>query len=74
MNKSIITFFLISCLFACSKNIENEDLIEGFPVLSYDAEISETLILDQSNIIIDAPKANIIKQIFIFSYTIVIIA
>ena len=59
MNKSIITFFLISCLFACSKNIENEELIEGFPVLSYDAEISETLILDQSNIIIDAPKANI---------------
>ena len=27
--------------------------------MSYDAEISETLILDQSNIIIDAPKANI---------------
>ena len=59
MNKIYIIFFLFSILLSCTKKNEIEETISGFPVLSYDAEISETLTLDPSNIIIDIPKKNI---------------
>ena len=57
MLRSYITIFAI-CLFftSCSKKEIDEEASSGFSVLSYSAEISETLNLDQSNIFIDQPK------------------
>ncbi len=54
LNRYII-LILFSLFLACSSN-EIEEVSSGFPVLSYDAEISETLNLDISNITIDTPK------------------
>ena len=56
LNKSyiflLISFFLISC----SGNEEINETASGFPVLSYSAEISETLNLDPRDIMINEPK------------------
>ena len=48
----LITFFLISC----SGNEEINETTSGFPVLSYSAEISETLNLDPGDILINELK------------------
>ena len=48
----LISFFLISC----SGNEEINETASGFPVLSYSAEISETLNLDPGDILINEPK------------------
>ena len=48
----LISFFLISC----SGNDEINETASGFPVLSYSAEISETLNLDPGDIIINEQK------------------
>ena len=48
----LITFFLISC----SGKEETNETASGFPVLSYSAEISETLNLDPGDILINEPK------------------
>ncbi len=48
----LISFFLISC----SGNEEISETASGFPVLSYSAEISETLNLDPGDIRINEPK------------------
>ena len=48
----LISFFLISC----SGNDEINETASGFPVLSYSAEISETLNLDPGDILINEPK------------------
>ncbi len=50
----ILLILLIS--YSCTKNEIIDDVSSGFPVLSYDAEISETLNLDQSKIRLDQPK------------------
>ena len=56
MPNILIIFVLTIFIFSCTKK-ENDNVISsGFPVLSYSAEISETLNLDTSNIIIDKPK------------------
>lgn len=57
MIKNIITILITSLLFfSCSDKQSNNEVSSGFPVLSYNAEISETLNLDPSNIVIDQPK------------------
>ncbi len=57
MIKSLIIFLsLIFALTSCSKNEIVNDNNNSFPILSYDAEISETLNLDIGNIILDEPK------------------
>lgn len=56
LNKSYIFLFLLVFLISCSSNEEINETASGFPVLSYSAEISETLNLDPSNIAIDQPK------------------
>ena len=52
----VILSILSLTLLSCSKNeiVENESV--GFPVLSYNSEISETLTLNPENIQIDDPK------------------
>ena len=56
---SRLIILLLSCLLlSCSKSDKIEETSNSFPVLSYNAEISETLNLDPSNIIIDSPKEN----------------
>ncbi len=50
-----ILFLVCTTLLACSEK-EIKEVSSGFPVLSYNAEISETLNLDPSNIAIDEPK------------------
>ena len=57
-NKFIIIFISSLFLLACSKNNEIKENNQSFPVLSYDAEISETLNLDPSNILVDEPREN----------------
>ncbi len=49
----LIIFILV---ISCSKKESIENKNTGFPVLSYNAEISESLDLDPSNIKIDQPK------------------
>ena len=56
LNKSYIFLFLLFFLISCSSNEEINETASGFPVLSYSAEISETLNLDPSNIVIDQPR------------------
>ena len=52
----VILSILSLTLLSCSKKeiVENESV--GFPVLSYNSEISETLTLNPENIQIDDPK------------------
>tara|TARA_Y100000816_G_scaffold281825_1_gene256776 strand:+ start:1410 stop:2708 length:1299 start_codon:yes stop_codon:yes gene_type:complete len=60
MIKKITKFLLVILIISsCTKidNLEDENI--GFPVLSYDAQISETLNLDLSNVKIDPPKENL---------------
>lgn len=57
MIKNIISILITSLLFfSCSDKQSNNEVSSGFPVLSYNAEISETLNLDPSNIVIDQSK------------------
>ena len=57
MFKILITLFAICLITISCANKETEDEVSsGFPVLSYSAEISETLNLDPANIAIDLPK------------------
>ena len=61
MFKILITLFSICLITISCANKETEDEVSsGFPVLSYSAEISETLNLDPANIVIDLPKEYII--------------
>ena len=53
INKFTILFITSIILISCSKNDEIQDNNRSFPILSYDAEISETLNLDTSNIAIE---------------------
>ena len=53
MKRLSILFLIIVFLFSCSKDEVITDGGERFPILSYDAEISETLNLDTSKIFID---------------------
>ena len=55
---SRLILILFFCLFflSCSKNNNIEDTNKGVPILSYDAEVSETLNLDTANIVIDPSK------------------
>lgn len=55
-SKLSIIFFICLLIIACEKNNNEDELSSGFPVLSYSAEISETLNLDPSNIILEQPK------------------
>ncbi len=55
-SKLSIIFFICLFIIACAKNNNDEEFSSGFHVLSYSAEISETLNLDPSNIILDQPK------------------
>ena len=55
-SKLSIIFFICLLIIACAKNNNEDEFSSGFPVLSYSAEISETLNLDPSNIILDQPK------------------
>ncbi len=55
-NKFSIFFSLILLAVSCSNEEVNNKTNSGFPVLSYSAEISPALNLDQNNIIIDQPK------------------
>ena len=52
--KLIIIFSILTL--SCSKDEIITSNSNSFPVLSYNAEISETLNLDKSRIIIDKPK------------------
>ena len=56
LKKIIIYIVLCLSVYSCSNNEGDDEISTGFPVLSYSAEISETLNLDISNIIIDQPK------------------
>ena len=57
MHKHHISLFAVFLLLiACSTNEVVENTSTGVPVLSYNAELSETLNLDASEIIIDDPK------------------
>ncbi len=58
INKFTILFITSIILISCSKNDEIQDNNRSFPILSYDAEISETLNLDTSNIAIDPAREN----------------
>ena len=51
-----ILFLICFFIFSCSNQEIDESISSGFPVLSYSAEISETLNLDPSAIVIDEPK------------------
>ncbi len=55
-NKSYIFLFISFFLISCSGNEEINETASGFPVLSYSAEISETLNLDPGDILINEPK------------------
>lgn len=55
-SKLSIIFFICLFIIACEKNNNEDEFSSGFPVLSYSAEISETLNLDPSSIILDEPK------------------
>ena len=55
-NKYFYALFLIVFITSCVSNRENVDKEDRFPVLSYNAEISETLNLNTANIRIDSPK------------------
>ena len=55
-NKSYILLFISFFLISCSGNEEVNEATSGFPVLSYSAEISETLNLDTGDILINQPK------------------
>jgi len=55
-NKSYILLFISFFLISCSGNEEVNEATSGFPVLSYSAEISETLNLDTEDILINQPK------------------
>ena len=60
MIKKITKFLLVILIISSCTKIDNfEDENIGFPVLSYDAQISETLNLDLSNVKIDPPKENL---------------
>ncbi len=60
MIKKITKFLLVILIISSCTKIDNlEDKNIGFPVLSYDAQISETLNLDLSNVKIDPPKENL---------------
>ena len=56
LNKSYIFLFISFFLISCSGNEEGNETASGFPVLSYSAEISETLNLDPSDMLINEPK------------------
>ena len=56
LNQSYIFLFLLFILISCSSNEEINETASGFPVLSYSAEISETLNLDPSDIQINQPN------------------
>ncbi len=56
LNKSYIFLFISFFLISCSGNDEINETASGFPVLSYSAEISETLNLDPGDILINEPK------------------
>ena len=57
MIKKFISIFIIGIIFiSCSKEEIIDKNNDRLPVLSYDAEISETLSLDINNIILDEPK------------------
>ena len=56
--KNIVLIFLLPMLVfsSCTKNEVIEENINSFSILSYDAEISETLDLNIENIFIDPPR------------------
>ena len=57
MINKFISIFIIGIIFiSCSKEEIIDKNNDRLPVLSYDAEISETLSLDINNIILDEPK------------------
>lgn len=57
MSKNFLAIFAIYLFFvSCSNKNTEDEASKGFPVLSYSAEISETLNLDPGNIKIDQPK------------------
>ena len=58
IKKTVFILIITICLFiiSCSNKETNDTENTGFSVLSYSAEISETLNLDPSNINIDQPK------------------
>ena len=55
-NKYFYILFFIVFITSCTGNKENVVKEDRFPVLSYNAEISETLNLNTANIRIDSPK------------------
>ena len=55
-NKSSIFLLIAFFLISCSGNEEINETASRFPVLSYSAEISETLNLDPGDILINEPK------------------
>ena len=57
MSKNFLAILAIYLFFvSCSNKNTEDEASKGFPVLSYSAEISETLNLDPGNIKIDQPK------------------
>ncbi len=58
-NNYLILLIASIFIFSCSKKVEVQKSETSFPILSYDAEISETLNLDNSNIVIDPARENI---------------
>ena len=56
MKKTLVNFVIFFILVSCAKENVEEVVSSGFPVLSYNSEISETLTLDKNNIKIDPPR------------------
>ena len=56
--RNIFYIFLLSTLvlFSCTKNEVKQENTKSFPILAYDAQISESLDLNIKNIIIDPPR------------------